>query len=57
MKFKYVIMSVSTFSYWSSLLSTNAIEIHVPLFVFTKVEIAAEYWESTPIKKVILHKI
>ena len=57
MKFKYVIMSVSSFSYWSSLLSTNAIEIHVPLFVFTKIEIAAEYWKSTPVKKIILHEI
>jgi hypothetical protein len=57
MQFKYVIMSVSSFSYWSSLLSANAIEIHLPLFTFTKLEIAAEYWESTPNKKIILHKI
>ncbi|RLD66241.1 MAG: hypothetical protein DRI95_07070, partial [Bacteroidetes bacterium] len=57
MKFKYIIMSVSSFSYWASLLSANTIEVHVPLFIFTKVEIAAEYWESTPAKRIILHKI
>lgn len=57
MEFKFVIMSVSSFSYWAALLSTNAIQVHVPLFGFTKTEIAAEYWKNTVIKKIILHKI
>ena len=56
MQFKYVIMAISSFSYWASLLSTNAVEIHVPFFRFTKEEIGVENWLRTNMKNIVLHK-
>jgi hypothetical protein len=49
-----LILSVSTFSYWAALLNPYLQECFIPMFGLTKIEIAAENWESSN-KTLIFH--
>ena len=45
-----IIMSVSTFSYWASLLNKDLKELYIPMYNLTKNEIGADYWPKSKTK-------